>query len=131
MLLASCYVWWSQTKSEERRAKDEVRERATLPGSKSSFVSDIEGVTIPGVPKESEDSRTNADFISPPAGRKSDRAMLPSSKIGILPPPQEEDDESEKRRLLPGSKSIDSLLDRKSVDQILDQRQEQEKKDEP
>jgi hypothetical protein len=51
------------------------------------------------------------------AGKSKQRVVLPSSKLGILPPPPEDAGQAEeasedqkRKRLLPGSKSIDSIL---------------------
>ena len=60
-------------------------------------------------------------------GRK-DRVLLPGSERGVLPPPPEE----KQRRLLPGSKSIDSVLEggdfirREDFKQLPEQREETE-----
>jgi hypothetical protein len=115
--LGSGYVWWSQKKSDERRAKEaEARERMILPGSKSAFMpGDGTGpvkVDVPEAAGWKEVSRTNADSIAPSSEPKKERMMLPSSKMGLVTPSEQEKEEApaKPRTILPGSKSIDPIL---------------------
>lgn len=137
--LGSGYVWWSQKKSEERRAKEaEARERMILSGSKSKVMVDEPQTFDGSVPPFDEakgattpaGSRTNADFIGPIAEQKEERTVLPGSKsaaIGSAPigsinrqsiesilnlrtTEEESEKKPEKRTVLPGSKSIDPIL---------------------
>jgi hypothetical protein len=88
---------------------DEVTNIKTrlLPGSKS--------MPMPLFTKEQLDSRTGADSILPALEEEEPAPgnLLPSSKIGILRLPKKEGKPVEKKdiKLLPGSKSIDSILD--------------------
>lgn len=103
--LGGGYVWWSQKKAEERRAKEVSREAQVLPGSKSAIFSGerIEfsdeyagkGVEVPAASgpgwndiglkgEEKKDPRTNADFIQETPANDEPRAMLPGSKSSAL-----------------------------------------------
>lgn len=81
-------------------------ETRLLPGSKS--------MAMPIFTEEQLDSRTGADSILPALEEKepAPENLLPSSKIGILrlPTKESEPPAQKKIKLLPGSKSIDSIL---------------------
>ncbi len=81
-------------------------ETRLLPGSKS--------MPMPLFTEEQIDSKTGADSILPTLEEQepAPENLLPSSKIGILrlPTKESEPPAQKKLKLLPGSKSIDSIL---------------------
>jgi hypothetical protein len=124
--LGSGYVWWSQKKADEKRAKEaEARERMILPGSKSKVIVSDGRVEVPGAAGWKGQGRTNADFIEPVDEQKEERTVLPGSKsfalgrvngesvdriLNASEREKEEPKEPERRTVLPGSKSIDPIL---------------------
>ena len=137
--LGGGYVWWSQKRAEDQRAKAaEARERMTLSGSKSKVIlGDGDGpvrVDLPGDGWKGV-GQTNADSIQLAPAEEPDRTLLPGSKSFVLPPETEEKEAPAKpRTVLPGSKTSGlGAIDRDSIDRILNQ-QETEKvqeKEEP
>ncbi|MCW1920987.1 hypothetical protein OKA05_00375 [Luteolibacter arcticus] len=108
--LGGGYVWWSQKKSEDSRAKEaEAYERMILPGPKSAGISGEGSGLKLDLP---EDPRTNADSIQPVPAYEPGRTILPGSKSGLVLPPDDEKKEPppKLRTVLPGSKSIDPIL---------------------
>lgn len=104
--LGGGYVWWSQKKAEEKRAQAEDPSRAvTLPGSKSALIAeDTEFATS----REEIDRKLDeTSQQQAPAKTNEERTLLPGSKASVVTPvPSEE----KSRAVLPGSKSIDRIL---------------------
>jgi hypothetical protein len=144
LVLASCYVWWSQEKANARREKEAAGQTQVLPGSKSYvFAGDpagddhrarsVEGKSD-GWKGGGQDPRTNADFIAPDPEPKKERTMLPSSKIGLVKQAQQEEKEKskEERTMLPGSKSAAfGAINRNSIDDILNSQEAEKGNEEP
>ncbi len=112
LALGGGYVWWSQKKAEEKRVRVEQEvERVSLPGSKAAVIVD-EGemaATRESIDRILNGKNSDQDGIPEDPDAEPDRTMLPGSKSGFVRPvPTEE--EPKPRTGLPGSKSIDRIL---------------------
>jgi hypothetical protein len=106
LALGGGYVWWSQKKAEEKRARAEEQSReVTLPGSKSALIA--EDAEFPTSREEIDRKLNEKTPQEAPAKTNGERTVLPGSKSFFVQPVVPEE---KPRSVLPGSKSIDRIL---------------------